>query len=67
MGEIELSTGLPTRKGIEQLFEIQDFQRATQLYQREPMFGASQQLGDASAAYSTGGARNKGRPELAVA
>src|SRR5262245_9877059 len=33
VGKIDFSRGLPTQKGIEQLFEIQDFQRATQLYQ----------------------------------
>jgi hypothetical protein len=33
VGKIEFNKGLPTQKGIEQLFEIQDFQRATQLYQ----------------------------------
>src|SRR5215831_15739043 len=33
VGKVELNKGLPTQKGIEQLFEIQDFQRATQLYQ----------------------------------
>lgn len=33
VGKVDFSKGLPTRKGIEQLFEIQDFQRATQLYQ----------------------------------
>jgi hypothetical protein len=33
VGQVELKEGLPTQKGIEQLFEIQDFQRATQLYQ----------------------------------
>jgi hypothetical protein len=33
VGKVEFTKGLPTQKGIEQLFEIQDFQRATQLYQ----------------------------------
>jgi hypothetical protein len=33
VGKIDFSRGLPTQKGIEQLFEIQDFRRATQLYQ----------------------------------
>ena len=33
VGKVEFNKGLPTQKGIEQLFEIQDFQRATQLYQ----------------------------------
>jgi hypothetical protein len=33
VGSVEFKSGLPTQKGIEQLFEIQDFQRATQLYQ----------------------------------
>ena len=33
VGTIDFRRGLPTQKGIEQLFEIQDFQRATQLYQ----------------------------------
>ena len=33
VGKIDFRNGLPTQKGIEQLFEIQDFQRATQLYQ----------------------------------
>src|SRR5262245_66670216 len=33
VGKVEFNRGLPTQKGIEQLFEIQDFQRATQLYQ----------------------------------
>lgn len=33
VGSVEFSKGLPTPKGIEQLFEIQDFQRAVQLYQ----------------------------------
>src|SRR5215470_7524894 len=33
VGAVEFKNGLPTQKGIEQLFDIQDFQRATQLYQ----------------------------------
>src|SRR5262245_15673751 len=33
VGAVELKNGLPTPKGIQQLFAIQDFQRATQLYQ----------------------------------
>src|SRR5215468_12335605 len=33
VGKVEFTRGLPTQKGIEQLFEIQDFQRAVQLYQ----------------------------------
>ena len=33
VGHVDFARGLPTQKGIEQLFEIQDFQRATQLYQ----------------------------------
>ena len=33
VGKVEFNKGLPTQKGLEQLFEIQDFQRATQLYQ----------------------------------
>ena len=33
VGKVDFKRGLPTQKGIEQLFEIQDFQRATQLYQ----------------------------------
>jgi hypothetical protein len=33
VGPVELRNGLPTPKGIQQLFAIQDFQRATQLYQ----------------------------------
>ena len=33
VGKVEFNRGLPTQKGIEQLFEIQDFQRAVQLYQ----------------------------------
>src|SRR5262245_17403875 len=33
VGNVEFNRGLPTQKGIEQLLEIQDFQRATQLYQ----------------------------------
>jgi len=33
VGPVELQRGMPTQKGIEQLFDIQDFQRATQLYQ----------------------------------
>jgi hypothetical protein len=33
VGQVEFKKGLPTQKGIEQLFAIQDFQRATQLYQ----------------------------------
>jgi hypothetical protein len=33
VGHVDFSKGLPTQKGVEQLFEIQDFQRATQLYQ----------------------------------
>ena len=33
VGKVEFSRGLPTQKGIDQLFDIQDFQRATQLYQ----------------------------------
>ena len=33
VGKVEFNKGLPTQKGIEQLFEIQDFQRAVQLYQ----------------------------------
>jgi hypothetical protein len=33
VGAVDINRGLPTQKGVEQLFEIQDFQRATQLYQ----------------------------------
>jgi hypothetical protein len=33
VGKVEFNRGLPTQKGIEQLFDIQDFQRATQRYQ----------------------------------
>src|SRR3974390_3542219 len=33
VGTVEFARALPTQQGIEQLFEIQDFQRATQLYQ----------------------------------
>src|SRR5262245_48433104 len=33
VGKVDFSRGLPTQKGIGQLFDIQDFQRATQLYQ----------------------------------
>jgi hypothetical protein len=33
LGKVGFSKGLPTPKGIKQLWEIQDFQRATQLYQ----------------------------------
>lgn len=33
IGKVEFKRGLPTKKGIDQLLEIQDFQRATQLYQ----------------------------------
>src|SRR5262249_26240593 len=33
VGTVDFSRGLPTPNGIQQLFEIQDFQRATQLYQ----------------------------------
>jgi hypothetical protein len=33
VGQVEFRKGLPTQKGTEQLFAIQDFQRATQLYQ----------------------------------
>jgi hypothetical protein len=33
VGSVEFSKGLPTPKGIGQLFEIQDFQRAVQIYQ----------------------------------
>src|SRR5262245_45229963 len=33
VGKVDFNRGLPTQQGIEQLFEIQDFQRATQLYQ----------------------------------
>jgi hypothetical protein len=33
VGKIDFNKGLPTQKGIGQLFDIQDFQRATQLYQ----------------------------------
>jgi hypothetical protein len=33
VGAVEFDRGMPTQKGIDQLFEIQDFQRATQLYQ----------------------------------
>jgi len=33
VGMVEMVDGLPTQKGVEQLYEIQDFQRATQLYQ----------------------------------
>src|SRR5262245_8511764 len=33
VGHVDFEKGLPTQKGIEQLFEIQDFQRAVQLYQ----------------------------------
>src|SRR5262245_36089952 len=32
-GKMEFRKGWQTQKGIEQLFEIHDFQRATQLYQ----------------------------------
>jgi hypothetical protein len=31
VGTVDFIRGLPTKKGIDQLFEIQDFQRATQL------------------------------------
>ena len=30
VGHVDFEKGLPTQKGIEQLFEIQDFQRAVQ-------------------------------------
>lgn len=33
IGDVEFVRGLPTQQGIRQLFEIQDFQRAVQLYQ----------------------------------
>ena len=33
VGKVDFRRGLPTQEGMEQLFEIQDFQRATQLYQ----------------------------------
>src|SRR5215470_16753884 len=33
VGKVDFNKGLPTQPGIGQLFEIQDFQRATQLYQ----------------------------------
>ena len=33
VGKVEFQRGLPSQKGIQQLFDIQDFQRATQLYQ----------------------------------
>lgn len=33
IGKVEFKRGLPTKKSIDQLFDIQDFQRATQLYQ----------------------------------
>ena len=33
VGKVDFNRGLPTQKGIEQLLDIQDFQRATQLYQ----------------------------------
>jgi Protein of unknown function (DUF1254) len=33
VGTVDFSRGLPTPNGIQKLFEIQDFQRATQLYQ----------------------------------
>jgi hypothetical protein len=33
VGKVEFARGLPTPTGIKQLFEIQDFQRAVQLYQ----------------------------------
>src|SRR5262245_24644232 len=33
VGKVVLDRGLPTKKGVEQLWEVQDFQRATQLYQ----------------------------------
>src|SRR5262245_64394614 len=33
VGKVDFNRGLPTQPGIDQLFDIQDFQRATQLYQ----------------------------------
>src|SRR5262245_19674520 len=33
IGEVEFRGGLPTRAGVEKLFDIQDFQRACQMYQ----------------------------------
>ena len=33
VGKVDFNRGFPTPKGIDELFEIQDFQRATQLYQ----------------------------------
>jgi hypothetical protein len=33
VGAVDFNRGLPTQNSIDQLFEIQDFQRATQLYQ----------------------------------
>src|SRR5262249_84832 len=33
VGTVDFSRGLPTPHGIQQLFEIQDFERATELYQ----------------------------------
>ena len=33
VGKVDFGRGLPTQKGIDQLFAIQDFQRARQLYQ----------------------------------
>jgi hypothetical protein len=33
VGHVDFDRGSPTKQGTEQLFEIQDFQRATQLYQ----------------------------------
>ena len=35
-GPVEFKSGLPAQKGIKQLFEIQDFQRAVQLYLFRP-------------------------------
>ena len=33
VGKIEFAKGLPTKTGIQQIFDVQDFQRACQLYQ----------------------------------
>jgi hypothetical protein len=33
VGKITFTNGLPTKAGIQQIFEVQDFQRACQLYQ----------------------------------
>jgi hypothetical protein len=43
VGKIEFAKGLPTKAGIQQILDVQDFQRACQLYQQAeslmPVYG----------------------------